>query len=79
MDLTQLAKLVHFHRKKSGLSQLELSRLAGVGKTVVFDIENGKLSIRFNTLLKILDVLNVKIEFNSPLMKLFKDSLNEES
>lgn len=75
----QLAKIIRFHRKKSGLSQLELARLAGLGKTVIFDIENGKLSIRFDTLLKVLEVLNIKIEFQGPLMKLCKESINEKS
>jgi len=46
-----------------------LADLAGVGKTVIFDIENGKETIRFSTLQKVLDVLNIKISFTSPLMK----------
>ncbi len=52
----------------SGLSQPELAKLAGVGKTVVFDLEHGKLSIRYDTLTKILTVLNISIAFDSPLM-----------
>ena len=52
----------------SGLSQAELAKLAGVGKTVVFDLEHGKLSIRYDTLTKILRVLNISIGFDSPLM-----------
>lgn len=78
MDMTHLGELVRFHRKKSGLSQYELGRLAGLGKTVVFDIEKGKLSIRLDSLLKVLHVLNIKIEFQSPLMKFFKENLDEK-
>lgn len=59
--------MVRRHRKRSGLTQRELARLAEVGKTAVFDIEHGKLSVRFDTLLKVLFVLNIKIEFVSPL------------
>lgn len=70
-DVNQIAKMILFHRKKSGLSQVELAKLAGVGKTVVFDIEKGKLSVRLDTLLKIMNVLNIKIAFQSPLMELF--------
>lgn len=79
MDNNHIAAIVRFHRRRSGLSQAELGRLAGLGKTVIFDIEKGKLSIRLDTLLKVLKVLNVKLEFQSPLMVLFKEELNEKS
>ena len=52
----------------SGLSQAELAKLAGVGKTVVFDLEHGKQSMRYDTLTKILSVLNITVRFDSPLM-----------
>lgn len=70
MDKNHLAKIIHFHRKKSGLSQEALGHLAGLGKTVIFDIEKGKMTIRLDTLLKVLNVLNIKIEFQSPLIGL---------
>jgi HTH-type transcriptional regulator/antitoxin HipB len=79
MDADRIAAIVHFHRKKSGLSQAELAKLAGLGKTVIFDIEKRKRSVRLDTLLKVLNVLNIKMEFQSQLMVLFKESLNEES
>lgn len=77
--LESLGKMLRFHRKKSGLSQAELALLAGVGKTVVFDIEKGKISIQLDTLVKILKVLNIKIELLSPLMNLFKESLMKKA
>ncbi|MBI2791272.1 MAG: helix-turn-helix transcriptional regulator [Gammaproteobacteria bacterium] len=64
----QLAKRVREHRKHSGLSQQELAKYAGVGKTVIFDIEHGKASIQLNTLLKVLHVLNIQIQIKSPLI-----------
>ena len=63
-----LYEIVKKHRRLSGLSQAELAKLADVGKTVVFDLEHGKLSIRYDTLRKILAVLNISIGFDSPLM-----------
>ena len=57
-----------FHRKQSGLSQEGLAELGGLGKTAVFDIEKGKLTVQLETLLKVLHVLNINIEFQSPLM-----------
>lgn len=79
MDASLIAAIVRFHRKKGGLSQAELGKLAGLGKTVIFDIEKGKLSVRLDTLLKVLNVLNIKIELQSQLMTLFKGEGNDES
>ena len=68
LDPKTLAKIVREHRKIAGLSQLQLAELAGVGKTVVFDVEKGKETIRLNTLRKILAALNIKIQLTSPIM-----------
>ena len=64
----ELTDLVKMHRKAAKLSRAQLAEMAGVGKTVIYDIEKGKESIRLNTLRKILKVLNIKIELTSPLM-----------
>ena len=53
-EFTQIAAAVRFHRKRAGLTRAALARLAGVGKTVVFDIEHGKATVRFATLLGVL-------------------------
>lgn len=71
----KIGDIVLFHRKKSGLSRNQLADLAGVGKTVIYDIEKGKETIRFSTLQKVLNALNIKITFTSPLMEV----LNEKS
>jgi transcriptional regulator with XRE-family HTH domain len=39
-----LAELIRFHRKRSGLTQLELAEMADVGKNLVYELENGKAS-----------------------------------
>jgi HTH-type transcriptional regulator / antitoxin HipB len=64
-----LGKIIRKHRKSAGLSQLQLAEMAGVGKTVVFDIEKGKETVQLNSLRKILYVLNIKVELSSPMMK----------
>lgn len=79
MDVDCLGNMIRFHRKKSGLSQEQLAELAGLGKTVVFDIEKGKLSVQLNTLLRVIKVLNIQIEFYSPLMHLFQKEMQEKS
>ena len=77
--MNDIGEIVRFHRSKSGLSQSELARISGVGKTVVFDIEKGKQTIRLSTLIKILDTLNIKISLTSPLMNLYLKEKNEKS
>lgn len=74
-----LGVLIRFHRKKAGLSQLELAKIAQVGKTVVFDIEKGKLTVQLNSLLAILQVLNIQIDFTSPLMSLYREIHDKKS
>ena len=66
MQTAKIAEIVRRYRKQSGLSQLELAKLAGIGKTAVFDIEKGKETVQLNTLLRILDVLNIQIKFETP-------------
>ncbi|MGM0407990.1 MAG: type II toxin-antitoxin system Y4mF family antitoxin [Bacteroidota bacterium] len=75
MDYIQhLGDIIKYHRKKAGLSQKSLADLAGVGKTVVFDIEKGKETVQFKSIISVLKVLNISIELNSPLM----DKYNKE-
>ncbi len=64
---TRLKEMVRQHRKHAGLSQAELAKLAGVGKTVVFNVEHGKETVQYDTLLKICRVLNIAISFHGPL------------
>ena len=63
-----LAEIVKKHRKAAGLSQFQLAEMAGIGKTVVFDLEKGKETVQLDTLRKILSVLNIKVQLTSPLM-----------
>lgn len=67
-----LAALIRRHRKQSGLSQQELAELAGVGKNLVYDLESGKDTVRWANLLKVLTVLNIRVEFHSPLLEAFR-------
>ena len=78
MTSQQIGKTIIFHRKKSKLTQKQLADLAGVGKTVVFDIERGKETVQINSILKVLSVLNIKLEMKSSLMYLMEIE-NEES
>ena len=69
----KMSEVILFHRKKSGLTRNQLADLAGVGKTVIYDIEKGKETIRFSTLQKVLRTLNIKIILSSPLMEVLNE------
>ena len=75
----EIGKIVRFHRKQAGISQKELADLAGIGKTAVFDLEMGKSNFRIDTLFKILEILNIKIEFKSQLMALWRKQNEKNS
>lgn len=62
-----IAQLVLVCRKHAGLTQFELAELAGVGKTVIFDIEQGKTSIQLDTLQKVLSILNIQMILKPPM------------
>ncbi|MCX6326169.1 MAG: helix-turn-helix domain-containing protein [Bacteroidia bacterium] len=74
-----LAGIIRRHRKAARLSQLQLAEMAGIGKTVVFDIEKGKETIQLSTLRKMLKVLNIKVQLISPLRNQFLNIENEKS
>ena len=72
-----IGDIIKHHRKKSGLTQSGLAKLAGCGKTVIFDIEHGKETVQLDTLLKICRVLNIRLLFESPIME--KSNIGEEN
>jgi len=76
IDFKEISETILYHRKATGISQKELAELAGVGKTVVFDIEKGKETVRFSSLMKVLLVLNINISLESKLMEAYR---NEKS
>lgn len=69
----KISEIILIHRKESGLTRNQLADLAGVGKTVIYDIERGKETIQFSTLQKVLKALNIKIVFTSPLMEVLDE------
>lgn len=76
--MKKLSDIIKFHRKKAGLTQKELADLSGLGKTVIFDIEKGKETVQFNSLLKVLKALNIKLKIESRLID-GDQAINEES
>ena len=69
MHKVDLASLVAFHRKKAGLTQIELAELAGVSRFVVQEIEAGKGRTTWQHIVAVLESLNLKLEPSGPLVE----------
>ena len=67
LNQPQLGNYIRTHRKMSGLTQVQLAQMVGVGKSVIYDLEKGKETVRLSTLVKILSGLNIKVKLQSPL------------
>ena len=57
-----LALIVRNKRKKDGLTQAEAAALCGVGTRFLSDIENGKNSLHFSKVLRVLEGLGLVLE-----------------
>ena len=77
-QIQELGEIIRMHRKAARLSRVQLAELAGVGKSVIYDIEKGKESVQLNTLQKILKALNIKIILTSPLLDNILNTSNEK-
>ena len=77
-QIQELGEIIWMHRKAARLSRVQLAELAGVGKSVIYDIEKGKESVQLDTLQKILKVLNIKIILTSPLLDNLLSTSNEK-
>jgi len=77
--INELHHIILFHRKQAKLSREELAELAGVGKTVIYDIEKGKTTVRWSTITAVLYALNLNILFQGPLMDEYEKSANKNT
>jgi len=57
----RLAAAVRGRRKRLGVTQIELARLAGCGPVFIYDVEAGKPTLRLDKLLSVLDVLGLEL------------------
>ncbi|MEX0326269.1 MAG: helix-turn-helix domain-containing protein [Puniceicoccaceae bacterium] len=73
MHNKDLASLVVFHRKKAGLTQIELAELAGVSRFVVQEIEAGRGRTTWKHIGSVLESLNLKLEPRGPLVEQWRN------
>jgi predicted transcriptional regulator len=74
MRSEQLGHLISFHRKKAGLTQVGLAKLAGVSRSVIQDLEAGKGRTVWIHIETILSALNLELEPVGPLVNTWKQS-----
>ena len=77
MESQSLGRIVRYHRDRAGLSRKDLATIAGVGKTVIYDIEHGKETVQLRSLLKVLHALNISMQVDSPLMEGYHAETNK--
>ena len=66
-SVKELGALVAKVRKSQGVSQLELSQAADVGRRFVVELEAGKETIQAGKMLKVMSVLGIRVQFAEPL------------
>ena len=78
MQEKQLASLIGWHRRKAGLSQVELAQHAGVSRYVVQDLEAGAGSTTWARMIPVLRALNLRLEPQGPLVDEWKAGASKE-
>lgn len=63
-DRKEIGLKIEQLRKLRGLTQLELSRLAGIDRANISKIESGKYNVGIDILNKIAEAMNVTLDFN---------------
>lgn len=60
--MADIAGIVRRERKRQGATQIELSQMANVGVRFLRDVEDGKPSVHFDKLMRVLVVLGIKVD-----------------
>ena len=64
--MKELGALVARVRREQGITQLELSQAADVGRRFVVELEDGKETLQAGKLLKVMSVLGIDLQFVAP-------------
>ena len=62
MTVTEIGARIRAERKRQGVTQLELSQAADVGRRFVVELENGKDTVQVGKMLKVLDILGIDFQ-----------------
>lgn len=61
-SMSDIAVIVRRERKRQGATQIELSQVANVGIRFLRDVEDGKPSVHFDKLMRVLSVLGITVD-----------------
>ena len=62
ITMKEIATLVRDLRKEQKATQVELAQFANVGTRFVRDVEDGKETVQFDKLMRVLSTLGLKVE-----------------
>ena len=60
--MSEIAEVVRSERKRQGATQIELAQMANVGVRFLRDVEDGKPTVQFDKLLRVLTTLGIALE-----------------
>ena len=63
--LSQLGEYISTYRKRKRLSQEAFAGISGVSKNVIIAVENGKETVKLESLLKVINTLGLKVYFHA--------------
>ena len=61
MEITEFARVLKLERKRNNLTQEELALRAGVGLRLIREIEQGKSTLRLDSLNKVLGLFGYEV------------------
>lgn len=61
-SMAEIAVIVRTERKRQGATQIELSQMANVGIRFLRDVEDGKPSVHFDKLMRVLSTLGISVD-----------------
>ena len=61
-NMQEVAEFVRSERKRQGATQVQLAQFANVGTRFVRDVEDGKESVHFGKLMRVLGTLGLSME-----------------
>ncbi len=64
MTVSEIGKLIRLERKRQGISQLELSQAADVGRRFIVELEGGKETSHLGKALKVMGVLGMTVNLS---------------
>ena len=66
MNMKELGEFIAAERRRQGVTQLQLSQAADVGRRFVVEVEAGKDTVQTGKLLKVFDTLGVSVALTAP-------------